>query len=72
MNIIYHINILTLMIISFLNIKYANNEWHKNLTNVNVCIFLKIEGCEGGRLICRVVFYSSKYGILVIFEMRNI
>jgi hypothetical protein len=35
----------------------------KNLTNVNIGIFLKTEDCEGGRLICRVVFYSSKYGI---------
>jgi hypothetical protein len=47
-NIIYHINILTQMIIKFQDIKYANSEWHKNLTNVNIGIFLKIEYCEGG------------------------
>jgi hypothetical protein len=35
----------------------ANNEWHKNLTNVNIGIFLKIEVWEGGG----VVVYSSKY-----------
>jgi hypothetical protein len=28
--------------------KYADNEWHKNLTNVNIGIFLKTEDCEGG------------------------
>jgi hypothetical protein len=36
------------MIILFQNIKYADNEWHKNLTNVNNVIFLKIEDCERG------------------------
>jgi hypothetical protein len=36
------------MIIQLQNIKYAHNEWHKNLTNVNILIFLKIKDCEGG------------------------
>jgi hypothetical protein len=31
---------------------------------VNIGIFLKIKDCEGGgHLICRVILYSSKYGI---------
>jgi hypothetical protein len=40
----------------------------KNPTNMNIDIFQKIEDCEGGggSLICRVVFYSSKYGIHTI------
>jgi hypothetical protein len=33
---------------------------------VNSGIFLKIEDCKGGSsYICRVVFYSSKYGTLL-------
>jgi hypothetical protein len=36
------------MIILLQNNKYTNNEWHKNLTNVNIGIFLKTEDCEGG------------------------
>jgi hypothetical protein len=47
--------------------KYANNEWQKNLTNVNIGIFLKMEVCEGG-----VVFYSSKYGILFYFQYNEV
>jgi hypothetical protein len=42
------------MIISFQNIKYANNEWHKNVTNIKIGIFLKTEVCEGGSSFIRV------------------
>jgi hypothetical protein len=59
-NIIYHINILTQEI---QYIKCASNEWHNNLTNVNIGIFLKTEDCEGVHLTCRVVLHSSTYSI---------
>jgi hypothetical protein len=47
------------VIISFQDVKCANNEWYKHLTNVNIGIFLKIEDCEG------VVLYLSKHGNLL-------
>jgi hypothetical protein len=39
---------------------------------MNIGIFLKIEDCEGGgHLICRVVLYLSKYGI-IMHETENV
>jgi hypothetical protein len=37
-------------------IKYANNEWHKNLTNVNIGIFLNTEVCEGSYMQGHLLF----------------
>ena len=37
-------------------LKNANTKWHKNLTNVNIGVFLETEDCEG------VVLYLCKYG----------
>jgi hypothetical protein len=57
------------MIIQFQNIKYANSEWHKNLTNVNIGIFLKIEDCE---VVGGVILYAglSFIRINTVFGMK--
>jgi hypothetical protein len=45
---------------------------HKNLTNMNVSIFLKTGDCGGVTLTCRVMVYAGIYGIMKHIQLCSI